>query len=162
MELRMRSGYSLGVAGAVVDGDRVLLVRRMHEPNRGRLTFPSGYVRREESVEQAVAREIKEETGVEAEVTGVLGVRNRVSPNDNNLLLFFQLRPVAGAPAPDGVEVSEARYFTFAEAIDNPDLIELNKQVVRKLAQGGQACSFRTIECPPTPGLLALRYVAFI
>ena len=70
MELRTRCGYSLGVAGAVVAGERILMVRRMHEPNRGRWTFPSGWVGATESVDQAVVREIEEETGVRAEVVG--------------------------------------------------------------------------------------------
>jgi len=161
MRVRERSGYSLGVAGIVVAEERVLLVRRMHEPNRGRWTFPSGYVEVAESVDEAVLREVKEETGVEAQIVGVIGLRNRVSPNDNNLLLFFLLRPGAGEPMPDGVEVDGARYFPFAEALGNPEVIELNRTVLRRVAEG-EISPFLSEPCPPTPGLLARRYVAFL
>ncbi len=160
MELRVRCGYSLGVGGVVLSGGRVLLVRRLHEPNRGRWTFPSGYVNAEESVEQAAVREVAEETGVRAEVVGVVGLRNRVSPNDNNLVLFFLMYPREGEPVADGVEVDDARYFTFAEALANADAIELNKMVIRKVMAGGGL--FLPTDCPPTPGLAALRYVAFL
>lgn len=161
MELRARSGYSLGVAGAVVSRDRVLLVRRLHEPNRGRWTFPSGYVGPFERIDEAIVREVAEETGVHAEVVGVLGVRNRVSPNDNNLLVFFLLRPLAGEPRPDGDEVDGADYFPFDEALAHPGLIELNRTVLARLVDGSAAIHYPA-DCPPTPGLAALGYVAYL
>ncbi|MCL4465529.1 MAG: NUDIX domain-containing protein [Chloroflexi bacterium] len=160
MQLRLRSGFSFGVAGVVLDGERVLLVRRMHEPNRGRWTFPSGWVKSDEGLHEAVAREIKEETGVEAEVIGVVGLRQRISPNDNNLVVNFLLRPLAGEPAPDNVEVDGAAYFELQAALANPDLIALNKAIVRKLIVDRQAC-LEAAPCPPTPGLPG-RYFAFL
>lgn len=161
MELRSRSGYSLGVAGVVLLDECVLLVRRLHEPNKGRWTFPSGYVGAAESIDEAAVREVLEETGVRADVVGVVGLRNRVSPKDNNVVLFFLMHAREGEPVPDGEEVDAARYFSLAEALACPDFIELNKMVVRKVvANGGQP--LLPAECPPTPGLLALRYVAFL
>lgn len=159
--LRPRTGFSLGAAGIVIAGESVLLVRRMHEPNRGRWTFPSGYVGAEERVDEAAVREVKEETGVEAEVVSLLGLRNRVSPNDNNVLLFFLMRPLRGEPAPDGYEVDGARYYTFPEALANPDLLEMNKTVLRKAIADGTA-RFTPSDCPPTPGLEASSYIAFL
>ena len=159
MQLRLRSGYSLGVAGLVFDGERMLFVRRVHEPNRGRWTFPSGWVMAQEPIEEAVVREVEEETGLQAEVVGVLGLRNRVSPNDNNLVINFLLRPLAGQPTPDMVEVDGARYFTIEEALAEPGIIELNRLLVRKVAAGGFSL-FLAVPCPPTPGLPG-RYSAF-
>ena len=159
MQLRVRSGYSLGVAGVVLDGDRVLFVRRMHEPNLGRWTFPSGWVMAQEPIEEAVLREVEEETGLQTQVVGVIGLRNRVSPNDNNLVINFLLRPLAGEPAPDMVEVDGARYFPFAEALEDPDVIELNRLLVLKILAGDYSL-FVPIPCPPTPALPG-RYSAF-
>ncbi len=161
MQLRMRQGYSLGAAGIVLAGERVLLVRRMHEPNRGRWTFPSGYVNPIERVDEAAVREVAEETGVRAVVEAVVGMRNRVSPTDNNLLVMFLMRALAGEPAPDGVEVDGARYFTFAEALAEPDFISVNKTFLRKVTARDYS-SFSPTEIPPTPGLLALDYIAFL
>lgn len=56
---------------------RVLLVQRNHEPGFGLWSFPSGYVDRGEVVEEAAAREVAEETGLEVRIMGLLGVLSR-------------------------------------------------------------------------------------
>ena len=53
------------VAGVITELDgRVVMIRRNLEPGLGRWTFPAGFVDRGEVVEEAAAREVKEETGV--------------------------------------------------------------------------------------------------
>ncbi len=53
---------------------RVLLVRRANQPGYGLWSVPGGYVDRGEVVEVAAAREVLEETGLEVEITGLVGV----------------------------------------------------------------------------------------
>ncbi len=52
---------------------RLLLVRRAHDPHRGRWSLPGGRVERGETAEQAVVREVREETGLEVEVGPIVG-----------------------------------------------------------------------------------------
>lgn len=66
--------HAVTADGVLFDGDRVLLIRRGNPPDRGRLALPGGFVEGHESVEQAVVREVREETGLATEVVGLVGV----------------------------------------------------------------------------------------
>lgn len=62
-------------AGALVhDGPRVLLIKRKYPPNEGRWSLPGGLVELGERVQDAVIREIKEETGLDVVLEGLLDV----------------------------------------------------------------------------------------
>jgi tRNA (cytidine/uridine-2'-O-)-methyltransferase len=62
-------------AGLIVEDakGRVLLLRRSHEPARGALGFPGGFIDTGETLEEAIAREAREETGLEVEDVALLG-----------------------------------------------------------------------------------------
>ena len=74
---RYNTGYSIGVGGAVVRDGRLLFVRRASRHGRGNWQLPGGFIEPDETIEQAVVREIQEEAGVTAEVEAVLGLRSR-------------------------------------------------------------------------------------
>ena len=69
----------VGVGGVVLDGDRVLLVRRARAPLRGQWSLPGGLVEVGETLSQALRREIHEETGLRVEVQGIVKVLDRIT-----------------------------------------------------------------------------------
>jgi 8-oxo-dGTP diphosphatase len=73
---------SIRCVGAVVhDADgRLLVIRRANEPGRGRWSLPGGRVEPGESDEQAVARELAEETGLAVSVGRLVGSVTRPAP----------------------------------------------------------------------------------
>ncbi len=62
------------VGAVVVDAGRVLLIRRARPPGRGQWTLPGGRIEPNESNEQAVVRELAEETSLRVRVIAPLGV----------------------------------------------------------------------------------------
>jgi ADP-ribose pyrophosphatase YjhB (NUDIX family) len=106
------SRWLVGVAGAVVDGDRVILIRYSHGDRKGLWSLPGGYARQTERLDQAVVREIVEETGVTAEVVDVIALRTRCTPQGGGVFVLFRLKPLAGESKPDGAEVDRAEYFS--------------------------------------------------
>lgn len=84
--------FTLGVGGLVIDTDRqtgerrVLLIQRNQEPNKGGWTLPGGFVDFDETADQAVVREIVEETGLKCRVIGMAGFRNRADPDVEHLV----------------------------------------------------------------------------
>ena len=111
--------FSVG-CGAVVLRDRsALLVRR--KPMNGRGGFwqiPGGYVEIDEEFETALQREVLEETGVDAHFRDVVGFRHAQSLVDRpkaDLYVVCRLSPLGGEPRGDGVETSEAAYFSLED-----------------------------------------------
>ena len=101
----------------VVDAerDRVLLGRQPSWPPR-RYSALAGFVEPGESLEDAVAREVAEESGVE--VTGARYVSSQPWPFPSSLMLGFEAAFVAGEPVAADGELEDARWFGRAELID--------------------------------------------
>ena len=68
----------IGVGAVILDGDRVLLIKRAHEPLKGQWSLPGGGVELGETLERAVAREVHEETGLHVEVGPIIDVLDRI------------------------------------------------------------------------------------
>ncbi|RLF15969.1 MAG: NUDIX hydrolase [Thermoprotei archaeon] len=68
----------VGVGAVVLDGSRLLLIRRKDEPDAGLWTVPGGLVELGEKVEDAAVREVEEETGVKVELIKLLDVINKI------------------------------------------------------------------------------------
>lgn len=68
----------VGVGGVVIEGGRVLLVRRGTEPLRGKWSVPGGLLERGETLAAGVARELQEETGLTVRVVELVEALDRI------------------------------------------------------------------------------------
>ena len=68
----------VGVGAVVLDGDCVLLVRRGKAPSQGKWSIPGGLIELGERLEDAVVRELEEESGLRIRVLGLCGVIDRI------------------------------------------------------------------------------------
>jgi 8-oxo-dGTP diphosphatase len=68
----------VGVGAVVLDGDRVLLVKRGGQPSAGKWSLPGGLVELGETTQEAVRREVLEECGIQVRLAGIAGILDRV------------------------------------------------------------------------------------
>ena len=68
----------VGIGGVVIEAGRALLIRRSNEPLRGQWSIPGGYLELGESLQEGVARELLEETGLEVRVLDLIEVFDRI------------------------------------------------------------------------------------
>ncbi len=104
------------VAVLIEQGGRVLLARRRVEPAKGMWDIPGGFVDAGERVEQAVAREILEETGLAlTDICYFASYPDVYGPEKvPTLNLFFTARPDGGTLQADS-DVAELRWFLPSE-----------------------------------------------
>ena len=79
----------VGVGGVVVRDGRVLLIRRGKQPLYGRWVVPGGTVELGETLEQALVREMSEETGLEVEPLEVLTVFDRIERDGEGVVYHY-------------------------------------------------------------------------
>jgi ADP-ribose pyrophosphatase YjhB (NUDIX family) len=81
----------VAVALLIERGDDVLLVRRAVDPKRGMWTLPAGFVDAGEDPVLAAEREILEETGLHAHVTGLIDVLfGQEHPGGAHIVIFYR------------------------------------------------------------------------
>ena len=131
---RYNNGYNIGVGGAVVRDHRLLLVRRASRHGRGNWQLPGGFIEPDETIEQAVVREVEEEAGVVSEVEAVLGLRSRYDPESGNgIYVILLLRPIRGEPIADGREVDHAAYFGLDEIRQLSPVPPVNWEIAQRV-----------------------------
>lgn len=101
-------------------GDDVLLIRRGTPPRVGEWSLPGGRIEPGERAVDAALRELLEETGVEAEVTGLIDVVDGLFPEAGRhyVLIDYAARWLSGEPVA-GDDALEARFV----ALDQVDAL---------------------------------------
>ncbi len=110
----------LAVSAAIFRDGRLLIVRRARPPAHGLFTLPGGVVELGETLEQAVIREVREETGVTVEPVALAGYREVIARDAAGrierhfVILPFAARWIAGEIALNE-ELAEARWLKPSE-----------------------------------------------
>ena len=133
----------VGVGAIVLDGDRVLLVKRAHEPLKGEWSVPGGAVEVGETLEEAIRREVREETGLDIEVGPIVDVLDRIRHDPDGrvefhyVLVDFVCRPAGGTLqcASDAEEATWAEWAHLAQyGVPDATTSVIEKAVARRSA----------------------------
>jgi 8-oxo-dGTP diphosphatase len=92
----------------------LLLVRRRYEPRAGAWCLPAGFLEYGESPSRCALRELREETGLAARLTGLHGVYAGIDdPRVRSVLILYLAEPAGGRLRP-GDDAIAARFFPLA------------------------------------------------
>ncbi|MEM5883017.1 MAG: NUDIX hydrolase [Candidatus Aenigmatarchaeota archaeon] len=132
-------GINLAVDGIVENGNKILLIKRASEPFEGMLALPGGFVEEREKVEQALIREIEEETSIVVRPKEILGVYSDPGrdPRGHTVSIVFVCE-VAGGELEAGGDAQDVDWYELKKinlkklAFDHAKILKDYKQWLKK------------------------------
>ena len=113
------------ICGAlVVKDNKFVIVQEAQGLVRGQWNIPAGHLETEENLHVGTIREIKEETGLDVKIEGLIGVYQHKSKLGNNVVGFYFYTSVSGGELkPDPEEIMDAKWVTFENFLNYNDNI---------------------------------------
>lgn len=109
----------VGVGGVVVQDGALLMVERGRPPRAGQWAIPGGKLHWGERLEEAVAREVEEETGLSVEVGELIWTGQTIGPDWHFILLDFEAT-VTGGSLSAGDDAADAAWVPLDEVEELP------------------------------------------
>ena len=112
----------VALAAVVWKGDEVLLVSRGREPRLGEWSLPGGAQELDETAMEGVRREVREETSIEIDITGVIDVVDSIHRDDDGrvrlhyTIVEFSAEWRSGEPIA-GEDAAKAAWFSMKDAL---------------------------------------------
>ncbi len=134
--------FSIGCAGVVVRGNKMLLVQRGQNPFAGSWQIPGGYAEHDEPLALAVEREVLEEAGIEAKVRDVIAFRHSIGGGiggpSTNIYVIFRLDLVGDSePVADGDEIAAAGFYSREEMDEMEGVQSMSKWAIDMAVEAG-------------------------
>jgi len=112
-EPKRRTARSTTVDAVVIKSGEILLIKRSNYPYKGAWALPGGFVDQNETVEQAVVREVREETGLKTIIRSMLGVYSSPDRDPRKTIsIAFVLKQVSGRTRTSN-ETSDVKWFNL-------------------------------------------------
>jgi ADP-ribose pyrophosphatase YjhB (NUDIX family) len=144
---------TVAVGVVLLDGDRVLLIRRGKAPAEGLWSVPGGKLELGESLEAACRRELREETGLSATIGPLVEVLDRVVRDGDGVITHHYVILDFVGTAPSGElraasDAAEARWVPFAalERLTTTDGLGPVLERARVARDGGRPMPYRASE----------------
>lgn len=105
---------SITVDAIILQDQTILLIKRKNEPFKNKWALPGGFVEYGETTEQAVLREIKEETGLLTQIEELVGVYSEPhrDPRGHTISIVYHLKKTNGELLA-GDDAGDAKFFNL-------------------------------------------------
>jgi len=125
---------NLTVDGAIFKDKKILLIKRKNEPFKGKWALPGGFVEYGEIVEDAVIREIFEETGLKTKIEKILGVYSDPNrdPRGHTVSIVYYLKVLDGK-LKGSDDAADAKYFKLNSL---PELSFDHEHIINDIIKG--------------------------
>ncbi|MBL7160469.1 MAG: NUDIX hydrolase [Candidatus Aenigmarchaeota archaeon] len=109
------------VGGVVEKDEKFLLVNAKVGTPKGLWNLPAGHVDEGETLEEAAKREAQEETGLDVEVEGLVGVYHKINPalekNKELIRVNYKMKIKGGKISPPEDEIEKVHWFSLEELL---------------------------------------------
>lgn len=120
------TNWQHSVTGVLIKDNKVLLARHTYGAGTGLLIVPGGYLNYNETPQEAVVREYKEETGITVKPKDIIAIRF----NFKDWYVAFSVDYVSGEAKSDNDENSEVVWLDIEEALKREDVPDLTKKLI--------------------------------
>lgn len=121
-----KTNWGQSVTGVIIKDGKVLLARNTYGIGKNMLITPGGYVNYNESPQEALEREVIEETKIKVKALNIIGIRF----NMHDWYIAFRAVYVSGEASSDNHENSEVLWLDIADALSRDDVPELTKNLI--------------------------------
>ncbi len=124
---------SITTDGIVIKNRDILLVKRKNPPFKDLWALPGGFVEYKETTENAVMREVFEETGLKTKIIKLAGVYSDPNrdPRGHTITIVYMLEIIGGEMNAND-DASEVKYFNLKNL---PDLAFDHKEIIEKVTE---------------------------
>jgi len=114
--------------GVLIEKGKILLIRRGHPPYKGEWAIPGGRLGEDETVEECLKREMKEETGLEVEILKLFGVYSKPERDPRKIVsIVYIVKRKDDSQVKAGGDAVEAQWFDLMQlpklAFDHEEIL---------------------------------------
>lgn len=124
--------------GILIENDRILLIKRAKEPDLGKWAIPGGRIEEDETAEECLKREFKEETGLDVEPVKLIGIYSDPARDPRKIIGASYFVKKTGGELKAGDDAGEAEWFELDKipselAFDHKKIIEDAVKIIPSL-----------------------------
>ena len=125
---------SITTDGFIIKNKKILLIRRKNPPFKGMWALPGGFIEYKETTEDAVIREVCEETGLKTKIHKLAGVYSDPNrdPRGHTITIVYILEIIDGKLIAND-DASEVKFFSLKNL---PNLSFDHEEIIKEIIQG--------------------------